>query len=134
MDFWSRGHLVADRKIDVDKRSTSGLFLVWIFGRAGRSVWSKASDRQSNCRVLLWAENAAGRPAAGRNDVHCAVVAVTVDVFGRAGRSKCGQRLLTDRLTAGSCCGPEKLLAGQRPAAGHDVHCAVVAVTVDVTA
>ena len=46
----------------------------------------------------MWAENAAGRPAAGRNDVHCAVVAVTVDVFGRAGRSKCGQRLLTDRL------------------------------------
>ena len=38
-------------------------------------------------------EIAAGRPAAGRNDVHCAVVAVTVDVFGRAGRSKCGQRL-----------------------------------------
>ena len=70
----------------------------WIFGRAGRSVWSKASDDgqtdgQSKCRVLLWAENAAGRPAAGRNDVHCAVVAVTVDVFGRAGRSKCGQRL-----------------------------------------
>ena len=80
-------------------------------------------------------EIAAGRPAAGRNDVHCAVVAVTVDVFGRAGRSKCGQRLhRTDGLTAGSCCGPEKLLAGQRPAAGHDFHCAVVVVTVDVTA
>ena len=39
---------------------------------------------------------------------------------------------VSDR-TAGSCCGPEKLLAGQRPAAGHDVHCAVVAVTVDAT-
>ena len=37
-------------------------------------------------------ENAAGRPAAGRNDVHCAVVAVTVDVLVvRAGL--CGQRL-----------------------------------------
>ena len=74
--------------------------------------------RGVDCRVLLWAENAAGRPAAGRNDVHCAVVAVTVDVFGRACRPKCGQRLhQTDGLTAGSCCGPKMLLAGQRPAA-----------------
>ena len=46
----------------------------WIFGRAGRPNWSKASD-------------------------------------GR-----------TDGLTAGSCCGPKKLQAGQRPA----VHCAVI--------
>ena len=77
-----------------------------VFGRApaGRSKCGPErlhqTDRRTNCRVLLWAGKAAGRPAAGRHDVHCAVVAVTVDVFGRAGRSKCGQRL-HDRRTDG---------------------------------
>ena len=59
-------------------------------------MWSKASDGRTDrltAGSCCGPEIAAGRPAAGRNDVHCAVVAVTVDVFGRAGRSKCGQRL-----------------------------------------
>ena len=43
-----------------------------------------------------------------------------------------GQRLLTDGQTAGSCCGPEKLQAGQRPAfhfAAAGVQVTVVSVT-----
>ena len=74
-------------------------FLVARAGLCGQRL--HRTDRQTDCRVLLWAENAAGRPAAGRNDVHCAVVAVTVDVFGRAGRSvwsKASSDGQTDRL------------------------------------
>ena len=76
-------------------------------------------DRDETAGSCCGPENAAGRPAAGRNDVHCAVVAVTVDVFGRAGRSKCGQRLHDGQtncrvlLWAGKAAG--RPAAGRRP-------------------
>ena len=68
----------------------------YLVARAGLCGQRLLTDRRTDkltAGSCCGPENAAGRPAAGRNDVHCAVVAVTVDVFGRAGRSKCGQRL-----------------------------------------
>jgi hypothetical protein len=52
-------------------------------------------------------------------------VGISVWIFGRAGRSSWSKA--SDKPTAGSCCGPKKLQAGQRPAATT----AACAVTVD---